>query len=153
ISLIFENTGQKIKNIIRKIKILINKAGNAGDLLNSKAFSDLWEYGKELLVKILKHIRIKKIKSDLVIGTGEPDSTGMVFGMIACAMGAGGFKIKATPDFDRKIFEGYFYAKGSMILGYLLILLAKAYMSKEYAAWKHEYELFQKKNIKFEREV
>ncbi|MCR5623872.1 MAG: hypothetical protein K6G11_01360, partial [Lachnospiraceae bacterium] len=46
ISLIFENTGQKIKNIIRKIKILINKAGNAGDLLNSKAFSDLWEYGK-----------------------------------------------------------------------------------------------------------
>ncbi|QUH31317.1 DUF2953 domain-containing protein [Vallitalea guaymasensis] len=75
---------------------------------------------KDKVLKMIKHILPKKFESKLIIGTGDPASTGYVVGAVSILYTVTGNKLKVVPDFNEKIFQGCFYGKGKI---YLIVLL------------------------------
>ena len=124
--------------ITKAIDKVITKVDKLYDFVTSEELSVCLKYTWVALVNILKHIRPRKIKSDLVIGTGEPDTTGQLFGGIAVLFGALRIQTKVVPDFDNQVFKGWATMKGRMVLGYLGIILVKFYFSQEFKDFKKE---------------
>ncbi|MCT4688160.1 DUF2953 domain-containing protein [Vallitalea sp.] len=75
---------------------------------------------KDKVLKMIKHILPKKFQSKLIIGTGDPASTGYVVGVVSILYTVTGNKLKVVPDFNEKILQGCFYGKGKI---YLIVLL------------------------------
>ena len=55
-------------------------------------------------MNLLKKIKPKKIEGDIVIGTGDPASTGQTIGAVAALYGFIPEKLVITPDFEEKRF-------------------------------------------------
>lgn len=63
---------------------------------------------------ILRNIRPRKLRANVLFGTGAPDTTGYVFsvyGIFSPVLGPG---VTVTPDFERSVLEGDFYAAGTV---------------------------------------
>ncbi len=65
-----------------------------------------------LFLKVLKHMRPKVLKGRLLIGTGEPDKTGIIIGMMCVLYGIYGEDFAVTADFENKVIETDLFAKG-----------------------------------------
>ena len=100
----------KIKQIFSKIKDFIKDEKN-------KAVIKLV---KNKVLKMIKHILPKKFEAKIIIGTGDPASTGYVVGAVSMLYTVTGNKLKVIPDFTEKILQGSFYGKGKI---YLIVLL------------------------------
>ncbi|MCT4545298.1 MAG: DUF2953 domain-containing protein [Vallitalea sp.] len=100
----------KWKDIFIKIKDFIKNEDN-------KAVIKML---KDKILKIIKHILPKKFKADIVIGTGDPASTGYVVGAVSILYTVTGDKLKVIPNFNEKIIQGSLNAKGKI---YLIVLL------------------------------
>lgn len=76
----------------------------------------LLRHGWFRLKKILKNIRPRKLQTDIVFGTGSPDTTGYVmavYGMLSPALGK---DVNVTPDFEQSILEGDFLTAGHITI-------------------------------------
>jgi hypothetical protein len=100
----------KWKDIFIKIKDFIKNEDN-------KAVIKML---KDKILKIIKHILPKKYKADIIIGTGDPSSTGYVVGAVSILYTVTGDKLKVMPNFNEKIIQGSLNAKGKI---YLIVLL------------------------------
>lgn len=115
------NTGRiktgagRIKNTLRKIK----------SILNNDAKPDVLRVLKNVIIKLLKHIRPKKIYVNMVIGTGDPCNTGMIFGGISIVMAMWPGRYRLMPDFYNKGITGRAYAKGRIRIVVLLYYIIK----------------------------
>lgn len=70
--------------------------------------------------RILRAIIPKELEANILLGTGQPDTTGYataVYGMLSPFVGT---SVHFTPDFENKIAEGYFKAKGHITVFILL---------------------------------
>ncbi|MCR5754416.1 MAG: hypothetical protein K6G30_06365 [Acetatifactor sp.] len=66
--------------------------------------------------KLIAAIGPKHIRGEIVFGTGEPDTTGYLYGAY-CIASTGNFgKIQMTPDFNQKILEGHLKVTGHVFL-------------------------------------
>lgn len=112
---------EKIRQIFVKIK---NTRELAEYYLNLLKEEDTLLLFSKILTgsgKIIKSIRPKKIKGQLLLGTGSPDTTGYamaVYGILSPYLGQ---NLVLTPDFEDKVFTGRLYVKGRIITGILLI--------------------------------
>ena len=108
----------KIKGMIKRIKAAYPRVKKIfQDEKNKEAVLHM----KKEIIYLLKVILPKKSKIDLVFSTGAPDTTGQVFGILACfpAMYQDGWRI--LPDFEsgELYFKGTIHGKGR-IYGYEL---------------------------------
>lgn len=101
---------QKIKytisNIYDKIKGIWANISYYTDLLREEDTALLWKHVKLRLGNILKDIRPRHIKANVLFGTGAPDTTGYVFGVYGMFLPVFGKNVFVTPDFNRKVLEG-----------------------------------------------
>lgn len=111
---------EKILGIIDKIKKIWKNISYYVDLLQEENTKQLAAHAAKRAWKILKSIRPRRMKGEILFGTGSPDTTGYLYGAYCAAsaiLGAGFF---VTPDFERKRFEGEFDVAGRVCVWVLL---------------------------------
>ena len=95
----------KIKNIWENISYYI-------DLLKEKETKELFSHVIFRVGKILKNIRPRHLKGQILFGTGSPDTTGYAYGIYGMLMPHLGGSLLVTPDFTRAVLEGDIYIAG-----------------------------------------
>lgn len=118
-----ENDGEsiisKIKGMIERIKEVYPKLKKIlTDEKNKEAVIHL----KDEIIYLLKVLLPKKSKLDAAFSTGAPDTTGQLFGVLACFPSMYQKNWKLLPDFasDDMYFKGTFWGKGR-IYGYQIV--------------------------------
>lgn len=109
-----------IKTIYDKIKRIWQNISYYMELLNDEDTKLLLSHAKLRLCKIIKSIRPRKLKADILFGTGAPDTTGYAYGVYGMLMPFLGSSVVVTPDFQQAVLEGRFQASGRITLAVLL---------------------------------
>lgn len=93
---------------------------------------------KKVIKRLFREIRAlvlylspTKICGEMVLGTGDPASTGLVFGGISLFPVAYQDGVRIIPDFEEKRFEAEGYMKGRIRVIYFLRLLLRLYKDRE----------------------
>ena len=93
-----------ISSIYDKIKAAKDTAGYYKELLQSEEFKSCLEFVTGQTGKLFRHILPNRIKGYLLFGTGQPDQTGYILGMISIIRGIRGYdKFNVEADFERQI--------------------------------------------------
>ena len=111
-----QQTKQKytFSSVYDKIKEVWNNISYYKERITAEENKLFFGRVKDRLFKILKSIKPRVLKADLLIGTGSPDTTGYVcalYGMLSPILGR---DFILTPDFEEKVLKGSFYAKGKI---------------------------------------
>lgn len=100
-----------------------------------------WDVVKRLfgvLKELIHYLSPTKVRGEAVIGTGDPASTGLVFGGLSLFPVFYQEGVQITPDFEEKRFEAEGIIKGRLRLIYFLRLLFRLYKDSELKRlWKH----------------
>ena len=116
----FEKIKYTISNTYDKIKKMWKNISYYAELLKEEETRLLFSHAKLRLWKVLKSIRPRKLRADLLFGTGAPDTTGYVFGVYAALSPTLGPYVVVTPDFERAVFQGEFEAAGHIMAAVLV---------------------------------
>lgn len=126
---------QKIKyticSLYDKIKEIWKNISYYTALLQEENTRQLWAYAKQRAAKILKSIRPRHIRADVLFGTGSPDTTGYAYGMYCMFSPVLGPKVLVTPDFERTVLEGRLDISGHITIFVLVINIARLMMDKK----------------------
>lgn len=120
-----------IQTIYDKIKRIWENISYYTELLQEEDTKELFAHALQVIGKILKSIRPRRVKADILFGTGSPDTTGYAYGaycMLTASMKPG---FLVTPDFEQKIFQGEFDLAGHVCTGVLLINGLKLLLDKK----------------------
>lgn len=134
-----------ICSIYDKIKAAKETAGYYKELLQSEEFKSCLSFVTGKTGKLLRYILPKRVRGYLLFGTGQPDQTGYILGMISIIRGMRGYdKFHIEADFERQIVEGKIQCKGRIRLATVGILALQIYQKKELkeliSKWKREEE-------------
>lgn len=121
----------KIKAICDKIKDVVNNIQYYLELLRADETKALFKRSMSRLLKVLKSIRPRKLETELVIGTGSPDTTGYVMALAGMMYPYFGRHVNIEPDFEKTIFEGKIFVKGRVTVFVLLWQALKIYRDKD----------------------
>ncbi|MGN0385824.1 MAG: hypothetical protein ACI4EX_08060 [Lachnospiraceae bacterium] len=109
-----------IRNFCDKIKDIVANITYYKDFLtdtnNKKLYGRLWSR----FLKILKSILPRRIKANLHIGTGSPDTTGYLCALYGIFISKFGNNVILDADFENKVLEGDFFLKGRVMVFTLL---------------------------------
>lgn len=112
----FKSLIQKIKQTFRKIcdtiKTVKDKLAKIDEFLHDEKNIALFNLGKSELFYLLKHYLPRKWKGRLLLGTGDPASTGWTIGTLYALYPIHGGNLIVTPDFDNKVIEGNIFVRG-----------------------------------------
>ena len=135
---IFEKISEKInkfkytiKTIYDKIKRIWKNISYYIELLNDKDTKLLLSHAKLRLCKIIKSIRPRKLKADILFGTGAPDTTGYAYGLYGMLLPFLGASVVVTPDFQQAVLEGRILASGRITLAVFLWQALRIAMDKK----------------------
>lgn len=135
----------KIKRIVGKIKNLLkdsvtntksvyNRFKEIKTFVTANTTKEAYNYGKRIIIKLLKHIFPKRITANINLGFDEPHITGQIFGYIAMVYGMFGIdpeKLVVNPDFEKQVFKGTAKCKGHIFLGIAGVYILKLYFKEE----------------------
>ena len=119
-------TDEKVESIISKIKGIIERIrevyGKVKKILSDEKNQAAVAHIKNEIVYLIKILLPKKSKIDAVFSTGSPDTTGQLFGVLACFPAMYYKDWKLLPDFeaDEAYFKGSFWGKGR-VYGYQIV--------------------------------
>ncbi|MEE3392416.1 MAG: hypothetical protein VZR00_02860 [Lachnospiraceae bacterium] len=150
-----ENFGNKAKESADSVK---EKAGSAKDkalsvkkkaklsyrFISGRAVKEFAPFALKIVKKLLHHVRIRKLKADLRVGTGEPDTTGYLTGAVAALSAAFKKHISFTPDFENAIAKGYLECSGHVCLIVPVFCGLKVLFSKEFRRFKKTYKKYRR---------
>lgn len=111
---LLRNIRYTIAGFCDKIKDIVNNIQYYMKILQSSAFSGAWAVCSKQALSLLKSIGPRKISGTLLIGTGDPASTGQAMAVYGILYPFIGDKIEVTPDFERQIVEGDLLIKGKI---------------------------------------
>ena len=89
---------------------------------------------KKMVIKLLNHLRPRKVEGELLFGMEQPDQTGQILGYVTMASAMFRIpltKMNITPDFEKKVLDGYISIKGKFLLGIVLVSLLKVYFNRD----------------------
>lgn len=109
----FRNIYDKIKNVWENISYYI-------ELLHEEETKLLFNHAVLRVGKILKSIRPRKIRGNILFGTGAPDTTGYAYGVYGMFSPFLGDKLLVSPDFSQAILEGDLYISGHISIFMIL---------------------------------
>lgn len=105
----------KIKEIWENISYYI-------ELLQEESTKELFAATFFKLGKILKCIRPRHIKADIVFGTGSPDTTGYLYGIYCMLTSFPKWdRVQVQPDFENAVLKGEVEISGRITLWVLLV--------------------------------
>lgn len=114
----------KIKHILKNIEYYLK-------VIRSETFQRAFGVCSTQILALLNSIRPKKMKGNLVIGTGDPASTGQILAVYGMLYPVIGDHINVTPDFERQIVEGNLFIKGRITVWRLLKTAWKVYFNRD----------------------
>lgn len=101
---------QKLKyticNIYDKIKQIRENISYYMELLREESTKELFCCGKRHLGRIMKSLRPRRIRADILFGTGAPDTTGYAMGVYGILSPYLGKRVYVTPDFTQAVLQG-----------------------------------------------
>ena len=126
----YEKIKYTIIKIYDKIKHILENIDFYKKLYQDEQTQGLLKHAGKRLGKIWKNIHPRKLKADIVFGTGSPDTTGYAMGIYGMLSPKLGKNVVVTPDFTETVFKGDFYAAGhitifQVVLHVLLVLTDK----------------------------
>lgn len=95
-----------------KIKKIWQNISSYMELLRAEDTRLLFGHVNSGLFKILKSLRPRKLKAQVLFGTGSPDTTGYAYGIYGMLQPMLGSEVIVTPDFQEARLEGSFTAVG-----------------------------------------
>ena len=101
------STYDKIKKIWENISYYVL-------LLQEEETHLLFSHVMKRLGRVLRNIRPRRLRVNVLFGTGAPDTTGYAFGVYSMFSPVLGQGVVVTPDFERAVLEGDFDATGSV---------------------------------------
>lgn len=116
----YEKIRYTIRHIYDKIKDILENISYYKALFQEEDTRLLYEHVKLRVGEVLRSIRPRKLKADILFGTGEPDITGYILagcGMLSPYLGN---NIHIVPDFENTVFEGEVYGAGHITMFVLL---------------------------------
>lgn len=112
----FKKIKYTICSIYDKIKNIWENISYYTALLQEEETKLLFSHVICRLGKILKSIRPRRIRGQILFGTGSPDTTGYaygIYGMLSPFLGSG---LAVTPDFTEAVLEGNLFIAGHITL-------------------------------------
>lgn len=132
-----DSVTDKIKGFRKSVKENFGKAGRIKDFIFSETTKGIVCVAKDNVLHLLKKIKPRKIKSDILFGTGDPCLTGQAAGAIAVYMVMTGKFFKITPDFENKVLRGRLEISGHIRIVTLLFIVLKIFLSSK---WRDFYK-------------
>ena len=111
---LLRNIRYTITGIYDKIKQVVNNIQYYIEIIKSDTFGRAWGVCSRQALSLLKSIGPRKVEGTLLIGTGDPASTGEVMAAYGILYPLIGSHIALTPDFEQKIVEGELLIKGKI---------------------------------------
>lgn len=131
---------------LHQIRRKIHSAQELAALLREENTKQFVCILKENVIHLWKQIRPRKIRGNILFGTGDPCTTGECLGIIGILYGWIGTGVKITPDFEEKCLEGTLEVKGRIRLITVVIAVIRMIYSEE---WKG----FQRKMKQWKEEI
>lgn len=131
---LFVRIVNKIKDILKNIQDTYHSFQEVMLFLKSEETKTAYNYVKEKIIKLIRHMKPRRIRGQVAFGYDSPDKTGQTLGMIGMVCSAAKINLKhfnIIPDFENKRFEGKFLAKGYFLVGVAGLYLLQMYMKKE----------------------
>ncbi|NBH81815.1 DUF2953 domain-containing protein [bacterium C-53] len=85
---------------------------------------------KKELVRLLRHLKPKKLKAEITFGMDDPALTGEFFGALSIFYAYIGKNVVIHPDFENVVFSGTIFIKGRIRTGTLLLIAGRLYFDK-----------------------
>lgn len=120
ISEIIKKIKYTFRSIYDKIKKIWQNITYYVELLQDRETRLLFLHVKSRVWKILKSIRPRKLRAQILFGTGSPDTTGYAYGVYGMLLPVLGPDVIVTPDFCEAVFKGSFYAAGHITMAVLI---------------------------------
>lgn len=126
----YEKIKYTITKIYDKIKDILENLSFYKELLLEDDTKQLLGHAKFRVGKLLKKLRPRRLKADIIFGTGSPDTTGYVlgiYGMLSPQIKKPCY-VNLTPDFTQAVLQGELKATGHITVfcvlsnGILLLL-------------------------------
>lgn len=142
---------RKVKEIINKIKSFFvflkkcvtvfkdktQKAARVKTFIFSENTKDIICVVRDNVLHLWKQLKPRKIKSEILFGTGDPCSTGEALGIAAVFMTSAGQMINITPDFENEVLRGKLEISGHICIFTFIRVITGVIASKE---WKRFYK-------------
>ncbi len=127
----FSSIRLKIKYIFRRfcdtIKNIYGKIKRLNEFLQDETTRQAFRVVKREAIRLLKHIRPRKIKGYLHFGFDSPCNTGKLYGFICMFYTVLPKNFLLHADFEQKVLEGDLLIKGRIQIYYLLIIALRLY--------------------------
>lgn len=127
----FHKLKYTICRIYDKIKKIWENISYYMELLKEEETKLLFRYVLFRIGKVLKHIRPRRIKVNIVFGTGSPDTTGYFYGAYCMVSAFQGMNIWVVPDFEQAVLQGEADAAGHIAIWVLVWNGCKLFFDKE----------------------
>lgn len=84
------------------------------------------------VLSLMKHIKPRKFRADLIIGMDDPATTGTILAILGIIYPIFEGDLHVTPDFEHSIFDLELYARGRMRASAMLRVAWKIYFNKDF---------------------
>lgn len=126
----FANITENINRILNKRNEIVQKITHIRGFLQKESTGRAFKDVKRYLLRLWKSIRPRKLHGILHFGLEDPASTGQLLGVFGLLLPIYRDRIIIAPDFEQKIFEGEVYAKGSVQLGFFILLALQMLLNR-----------------------
>lgn len=120
----------KIQNFKNNLKALLDKKEHLMEILKSDENKPTFRKLKRIAIRILKHIKPKKIKGALYFGFDNPANTGYTLGIISMIYPGYADCLKLYPDFEKTLFKGELNIRGRIRMGVFLWYALTLFLDK-----------------------
>lgn len=134
---IFNKIKENIKTFKEKTGSMEEKFHRVKEFILSEVTKNMLNITKDKIFYLIKKIKPRRIKSDIVFGTGDPCQTGYITGIFAVYMAMSGTVFNITPDFENKILKGRLSVSGHIRASSLAFAVLRVIISNE---WKSFYK-------------
>ncbi len=128
----FASMKDKIHHIKPIIKSWKNRVGKVKAFIFAEEHRPGYGVIYSIILKLLKHIKPKKLLLVLHIGTGDPSSTGQLLGLVSIIYPMMANNVTVIPYWEETKLEGDLYAKGRIRIFALVRIIIKLLRDKEF---------------------
>lgn len=120
-----------IQKFYDKIKEICENIEFYRKLLEEENTKELLKHAFVRLCRILKNIRPRKLKANIIFGAATPDVTGYIYGVYGMLSSSLGRNFYLEPDFARQVLEGELSASGHITVFTILFNAAMVLFDKK----------------------
>lgn len=116
------NITENINKLIKKRDDILEKYAEVRQFLGEEETQKALRDCKKYFLKSWRHVRPRKLHGVVHFGMEDPAETGKVLGAVAMLFPVYRDRLVIAPDFEQKILEGEFYARGRIQIGFFMLL-------------------------------